>query len=416
MAGWQLGNLRIARPALIAQNCMDHGWTEEHENSFVAAAEFARAEINPTMAARMASGELSRALWRRCAAFGLFGLTLPKEQSQLGGDTLSAVRAWQGLGFGCLDAGWLMALGTHAWCVILPIAHFASAEQRARYLPALLGGEAIGAIAITETEHGSDVRAFATQAAAHGAGYVLRGAKAFITNAPAADLFLVFAATEPAGGYFGTSAFLVERSQPGVCVGPPLAKMGLRTSPMAEMTFDDVALDPGQLLGEAGAGQSLLRTALEWERGCLLAPAVGIMERLLAAASAYCMARHQFGRPIGEFEAVGHQLAEMKLRLECSRLLLEDFARRKDAGIKADAQAAMVKLHVSESWSFCAATALHLHGAYGYCADLEFERNWRDAVASTLYSGTSEMQRNAIAESLLTRQREHALRRQSVPA
>lgn len=389
---------------------MAHGWSEEQERGFAAAAEFARVEINPTLGARLDNGTLPRELWRRCGEFGWFGQTLPAEAGGVGNDVLTAVRAWQGLGYGCLDAGMLMALGTHAWCVTLPIYRFGNPQQRARFLAPLVRGEAIGAIAISESEHGSDAREFTTRAVARGAGFVLQGTKTFVTNAPAADLFLVFATTRPGGGYFGASAFLVERGSAGVRVGPPLAKMGLKTSPMAEVAFDEVALGPEHCLGEPGAGQALMRAALEWERGCLLAPAVGVMERLLAATASHCVARRQFGRPIIEFEAVGHQLAEMKLRLERARLFLEDFARRKDAGAKADVEAAMAKLEISERWNQCAATALHLHGAYGYCADLEFERTWRDAVASRIYSGTSEMQRNAIAESLLAEGRVRASR------
>lgn len=390
---------------------MEHGWSEEQERSFAAAAAFAREAINPTLEARQQTGALSRDLWRRCASFGLLGLLIPAEYGGLGGSALGAVRAMQGLGFGCLDHGWLMALNAHIWCVAQPLFLFGNDQQRARYLPPLVRGDWIGAIAVTETEHGSDTRRFQTVARPAANGFILQGAKTFITNAPCADLFLVFASTQPDADYFGASLFLVERQAPGVRVGPSMEKMGLKTSPMSEVFFEDVPLGPEQLLGEAGAGQALLHAAMEWERGGMLAPAVGVMERLLATTAAYCRERKQFGRPIGDFEAVAHQLAEMKLRLETSRLLLEHFAQRKDAGLPAFTEAVMTKLQISESWVHCAATALRLHGAYGYCTGLECERTWRDAIASTLYSGTSEIQRNLIAESLLTRSHEHPRQR-----
>lgn len=403
---------------------MVHGWKEEHEQSFAAAAAFGRERVNPSLEARARSGAWDKELWRAAAGMGLLGLALPTEYGGLGGEVLAASRALAGLGFGCRDNGWMLALGAHLWCVCAPLARLGSPGQRRRFLPDLIAGRGVGAIAITEPDHGSDATRFSTRARLTRAGWEIGGVKSFITNAPVATMFVVFADTgaesgEGGGGeggaaesggarppdLFAASAFLVARDSPGLRVGPPLAKAGLETSPTAEVVFDRVVAPREALLGEAGSGQTLLRAAMEWERGCLLAPAVGTMERLTAATVAYTRERRQFGRPILDFEAVAGQLAGMQMDGHAARLMQEHFAARKDAGLPAFAEAAMAKLQISEAWLRCAATALRLHGAAGYCRELEFEGQWRDAMASTIFSGASEMQRNLIAEGLLAAER-----------
>jgi len=377
---------------------MEFHWSEEQRQGYEQARRFAEQDLGSPP--EPGSGPW-RERWMRLASFGALGLTTPAAYGGLGLDTRAAVHVLEGLGRGSSDNGLLMALGAQLWSVALPLVTFGSEEQKRTWLPALGRGAAVGAFALTEPESGSDVFHLRTRALAEAGGFRLHGAKAFITNAPEADLFLVVAATAPEAGYFGLTAFLVRRELPGLEIGRSLQKMGLESSPMAELLLREVWVPAEAVLGEVGGGAAVLAHTLEWERGCLLAPALGTMDRLLELTTTHCRLRKQFGRPIVDFEAVAHRLAEMRLRLELSRLLLYHFAWMKDVGRGAATESSMVKLYVSESLRRVAELALHLHGAQGYLRELEFERDWRDAMASSLYSGTTEIQNNLIAESLL---------------
>jgi alkylation response protein AidB-like acyl-CoA dehydrogenase len=377
---------------------MEFGWNDEQQQGYESARRLGQ-ELGPPP--EPGTREAWRARWQRCADFGVQALNVPVAYCGLGLGVRSAVRALEGLGAGCGDNGLLMGLGAQVWSVHEPLREFGNQAQQQRWLPALARGGAIGAFALTEPGAGSDIFHLQTRAEADGDGYRLQGEKAFVTNAPVADLFLVIAATRPQGGYFGLTAFLLPRDSPGLEVGVELRKMGLESSPMAGVRLDGVWAPREAVLGEWNGGGAVVMHTLEWERGCLLVPALGTMDRLLQATTEYTRLRKQFGRPVIEFEAVGALLAEVRLRLELSRLLAYEFAWMKDQGLGAGLQASMVKLYLSESLRRTAEIALHLHGAYGYMRELEFERVWRDAMASSLYSGTTVMQQNLIAESLL---------------
>lgn len=379
---------------------MEFSWTDEQRQGHQQARLFAARELMPPLEAE-ASEPAWRERWRRCAGFGVQALVIPPSHGGLGLSARTAVHVLEGLGQGTADNGLLMALGAQLWSVGVPLVRFGSQEQQRTWLTALAQGTSLGAFALTEAEAGSDVFHLRTRAVAEAGGFRLQGTKAFVTNAPLADLFVVLAVTDASAGYFGLTAFLLRRGMEGVEIGPALHKMGLETSPMAELRLNDVWVPREAVLGEVGGGSALLQHTLEWERGCLLAPALGTMARLLEHSTLHTRERKQFGRPIIEFEAVAAQLAEMRLRLELSQLVAYRYAWLKDEGRPAAVEASMVKLYVSESLRRIAEMALHLHGAAGYCRELEYERTWRDAMASSLYSGTTEMQRNLIAESLL---------------
>jgi len=379
---------------------MEFSWSEEQRQGHEQARQFAERDLGAPPAAN-AAGAAWRERWQKCAAFGVQGLNIPEAYGGLGLSTRAAVHVLEGLGRGTSDNGLLMGLGAQAWSVVAPLVHFGTEAQKQLWLPPLAAGAAVGAFALSETESGSDAFRLHTRAQTDRGGYRLQGTKAFVTNAPVADLFLVFAVTNPQAGYFGVSAFLVRREIEGVSVGPPLAKMGLESSPMAEVHLDGAWVPREAVLGAEGGGGAILQHTLEWERGCLLAPALGTMARLLEQTTAHCRARKQFGRPIVEFEAVAALLAEMRLRLEISRLLIYEFAWLKDEDRPAAVEASMTKLYLSESLRRSCELAVHLHGASGYTCDHEYERDWRDAMASSIYSGTTEMQHNLIAESLL---------------
>jgi alkylation response protein AidB-like acyl-CoA dehydrogenase len=362
--------------------------------------EFAQRELGERLDARDHDGEFSRDAWRKCASIGLLGLPVPAEYGGAGADAVTVAAALEGLGYGCTDNGLIFALNAQMWACELPLATFASEEQRRRYLPGLCDGSLIAAHAMTEPGSGSDALALTTNAAETDRGWVLNGSKTFVTNATEADLFVVFAATDPSLGFAGISSFLVERSAPGLVIGRPLSKMGLRTSHLGEVFLSDCEVGPEAMIATRGAGMAIFNTAMRWERGLILAAAVGTMRRQLERCIDYAGERVQFGQPISAFQAVSHRVAEMRLRLETSRLMLYRMARLLDAGKATDLDAALTKLHLSESFVESSLAALQLHGGYGYMTEYGLERDVRDALAARIYSGTSEMQRTVIARHL----------------
>jgi hypothetical protein len=361
---------------------------------------FARRELSDDVRSRDARGEFSRELWRRCATFGIQGLPVPEAYGGSGEDALTTFLTLEALGYGCLDGGLTFSLNAQMWSIEMPILRFGREEQKRHYLPALCAGSLIGGHAMTEPNTGSDAFAMRTTATKRGDGYVLDGNKTFVSNAPVADFFLVFARTDPAKGAFGLSAFLVDRDTPGVTLGRELHKMGLRTSPMAEVVFEDCEVSADAMLGVPGAGMALFNHSMDWERGGILACAIGTMERQLERCIAYARERMQFGRPIGKFQAVAHRIVDMKLRLETARLLLRRLGWLRAAGKPTRIESAMVKMYLSECFLQSSLDAVQIFGGYGYMTEYELEREVRDAVGSRIYSGTSDIQRNIIAGGL----------------
>jgi len=282
----------------------------------------------------------------------------------------------------------------------MPILAFGTEDQKSRYLPGLCRGELIGAHGMSEPGSGSDAYSLRTRAERTPEGYVLNGSKTFVTNAPVSDLAVVFATLDPAKGMWGITAFVIETGTPGFRVGGALEKMGLRTSPMAELFLEDCRLPETARLGPEGAGARIFNHSMEWERSCILATQVGAMERQLEECVDYARQREQFGQPIGKFQSVANRIAEMKVRLETSRLLLYQVGWLKSAGKPATMQAALAKLYLSESFVQSSLDAIRIHGGYGYMSEFEVERDLRDAVGGTLYSGTSDIQRTIIARLL----------------
>jgi alkylation response protein AidB-like acyl-CoA dehydrogenase len=306
----------------------------------------------------------------------------------------------EGLGYGGRDQGLLFSINAHLWTNSLPILAYGSDEQRARYLPGLSSGQLIGANAASEPGAGSDVYSMKTVAERRDGGYVLNGAKTFVTNAPVADLFVAYATVDSRLGATGITAFIVERGTPGMIIGKKLEKMGLRTSPMAEVVFEDCRVPETQRLGREGRGVEVFESSMEWERGCILASCLGVMRRQVETCIQYARDRKQFGVRIGKFQSVANRIVEMKLRLETARPLVYRIGWLKDKKRRARMEAAMAKLYVSECFVQSSLDAVQTFGGYGYMTEQEIERDVRDAVASRLYSGTSDIQRNIIASCL----------------
>ena len=374
--------------------------TEEQLKLQKAAAAFARESLTSNMIARDRESHFDREAWRRCADFGVLGMPIPQEYGGLGLGLTELLAVMEGLGRGTRDQGLLFSLNAHLWTNPIPILLYGTAEQRQKYLPPLCDGTLIGANAASEPDSGSDVFSMRTRATRDGDFYVLNGSKTFVSNAPIADLFVAYATVNPALGSMGITGFIIERDTPGLTVSPHLEKMGLRTSPMAEVIFDNCRIPVSQRLGREGRGVAVFECSMEWERGCILASCLGVMERQLEDCVAHARARKQFGKSIGKFQSVANRLVDMRVRIDTCRPLIYRIGVLKDRGLDATTEAAIAKLYVSESYVKSCLDAVQIFGGYGYMTEQQVERDLRDSVSSTLYSGTSEIQRNIIAKGL----------------
>lgn len=380
---------------------MDFAWTAEQSSRHKEIVEFARSELGGAdLCERDRNGTFPRDDWDRCARFGVLGLSVPQEYGGSRVDLLTAMIVMEGLGYGCADNGLTFALNTQLWTVQQPIVRFGTEAQKRKYLPDLCGGRLLGAHALTEPEAGSDAFSLRMRAEKRGGGYVLNGVKRYVTLGPIADLALVFAATRPDAGKWGISAFLVERETAGYRAGEVQEKMGLRTAPFGDIVLEDCFVPEANRLGPEGAGVSISSHSLEIERCCILASQLGAMERQLEASIAHAKSREQFGRPIGDFQSVSNRIADMKLRLETSRLLLHKVAWLKEADRPAMMEAALLKLHLSECFVASGLDAVRIHGGSGYSSETGVERDLRDAIGGVLYAGTSDIQRNIVAKLL----------------
>lgn len=383
---------------------MDLSWSDEQITYKKNVIAFAQKQLTCDISERDAALQFSRDDWQKCAEFGIQGLAAPKAQ---GGykeniDILTATLAMEGLGYGCKDNGLPFSLNAQMWTVQLPIAEFGTVEQKNKYLTKLTSGEWIGCHALTEKNAGSDVFAMETTAEKVDGGYVINGSKRLITLGPIADVALIFCATNPKLGKWGISGFLVERGTKGFHQSANKAKMGLRTVPIGDLTFDNCFVPDENRLGAEGAGWSITTSSLEYDRSGILGSQLGAMERQLEETLTFVKTRKQYGKSISEFQSVSNRIANMKLRLETSRLLLYKVAWLKSIGESAMMESALLKLHLSESFVESSMDAIRSHGGSGYLSENEIERNLRDAMGGVIYAGTSDIQRNIIA-NLLTR-------------
>ena len=378
---------------------MDFELNEQQQRLHASAVEFART-LNDDMRARDRAELFDRSLWDRCARFGVLGMPIPEQYGGLGLGLTELIAVMEGLGYGTRDQGLLFSLNAHLWTNSIPILKYGTPAQRDRYLPGLSNGTLIGANGASEPDAGSDIFAMRTRADRREDGYILTGTKMFVTNAPVADLIVAYATIDPALGPMGVTAFIVERDRPGVSIGRHLEKMGLRTSPMAEVIFDQCVVPLENRLGREGRGVEVFECSMEWERGCILASCLGAMRRQLEHCIAHARSRRQFGKPIAKFQAVSSRLVDMKVRLDTCRPLVYRLGWLKDHDRPAMLEAAVAKLHVSDCLVRSSLDAIQIFGGYGYMTEQQVERDLRDAVGSTLYSGTSEIQRNIIASQL----------------
>jgi butyryl-CoA dehydrogenase len=363
------------------------------------ARELAAREIAPAAAEIDRSHTFPRQIFTRLGELGLLGIMLPEKFGGAGSGALSYAVALEEIARGCASTA--VAMSVQSSLVAAPILNEGDDAQRARWLPDLAAGKAIGCFALSEPEAGSDAKAQRTRAVRDGDRWVLNGTKNFITNGPVADLAIVLANTDPAKGSRGITAFLVPTKTPGLSFGPPDDKLGIRGAPSAQLFLADCAVGDDARLGPEGDGFKIALRTLDGGRIGIAAQALGIARAAFEDAVRYARERKTFGQPIAEHQAIQFKLADMRTEIEAARMLLWRAATKKDAGGAYSTDAAMAKLFASEVANRAAKEAVQIFGGYGYLRDFPAERHFRDAKITEIYEGTSEIQRLVIASALL---------------
>ncbi len=378
---------------------MDFHLSEEQQMVIEMVRNFTEKEVKPVASKMDASSGFPHQLVKKLAEMGLMGAFIPTEYGGSGMDLLTYILAMEEISKAWASLGVIMTVNNSLACD--PIFRFGNEAQKEKYLTPLAQGALLGCYALTEPGAGSDAGAIATQAKHEGSDYILNGTKLFITNGKHADVAIVYAVTEPAKGKKGISAFIVEKSFPGFIVGKIEDKMGLRGSDTAELIFQGCRVPAENLLGVKNEGFKIALSTLDGGRIGIAAQALGIAQGCLEAATAYAKERKQFGQTIGSYQAIQWMLADMKTEIDAARLLTHRAAWHRQRGEPVTAMAAQAKLYSSEMANRAAYKAVQIFGGYGFIKDFPVERFYRDARITTLYEGTSEIQRMVIARHLL---------------
>jgi alkylation response protein AidB-like acyl-CoA dehydrogenase len=336
--------------------------------------------------------------WKKCRAICAMGVTTPTDFGGRGQTLNEFVATMEGLGYGCRRMGLLTAIGAHVFGVVEPLCVAGTDEQKKKFLRKLATGEWVGAHSVTEPQAGSDLMSFTTTATLKGDYYVINGKKRYTTCGAGADLHVVYAKMDDPARY-RLSCFIIEPGTPGMTVRP-LPAVGLAGSGLSEVTYDDVKVPAGNMIGKPGAGAMLFQGSIERERACIFGAALGSMNRELELAIAYANERVVAGKPIAGHQAISHRIADMKVRLEASRLLLYQVTSLKSANKRAPLEAAIAKLFVSESFVQNSLDLIRIHGGNGFVNEGGVESFLRDSLGGIIYSGTNDIQRNIIAAGL----------------
>jgi len=377
---------------------MDFSLTEEQLMFKEQVLKFARKELVGRVQEFDLKAQFDWESWKKLGEFGLLGLHFPEELGGSAADVLTSVLAAEALGEAGVAGGLTLSLGAHTYLCADTIFSHGSDAQRLKYIPKLASGELVGCMGLTEPSAGSDVASLRTRAQRKGDQWILNGSKMFITNGAIADVAVVYAKTDPSAGHSGISAFIVEKGTPGFSVSRSLNKMGVRTSPTSELVFQDCAIPEENLLGQQGNGFMMAMQTVEWDRSALLAPFLGAVSFLIQRCGRYAQEREQFGRPIAQFQAVKHKLADLKIFLEAARPLVYRIAWCKDQGRPLNhLEAAIAKLFIGD-WSLGPTNdAMLILGGYGYCQEYDVERVFRDSRLAPIGGGTSDVQKVIIS-------------------
>lgn len=379
---------------------MNFSFTEEQLMFREQVLKFAKKEIAPSAREFDLKGEFDYESFRKLGEFGILGLHFPEELGGSGADVVTTVIAAEAIGEAGVDGGLSLSYGAHTFLCADTIFRHGTDEQKKKYVPKLAKGEWIGCMGLTEPSAGSDVAALKTRAIKKGDKYVLNGSKAFITNAPIADVAVVYARTSTEGErHDGISAFIIEKGTKGFSAGEKLHKFGMRTSYTSDLIFEDCVIPAENLLGEEGNGFSMAMQTVEWDRSTIIAPIVGGCIFALKRSCEYSKQRVQFGRAVSEFQAVKHKIADIKIFLEASRPLVYRIAWCKDQGQPINhLEAAITKLFLGD-WSLVPIdNAFVIHGSYGYCHEYDIEKLYRDSRLLPVAGGTSEIQKLIISK------------------
>ncbi|OLO42249.1 acyl-CoA dehydrogenase [Alkalihalophilus pseudofirmus] len=378
---------------------MNFQLTEEQEMLRKMIRDFAENEVAPTAEERDEEERFDRAIFDKMAELGITGIPFPEEYGGIGADYVSYAIAVEELSRVCASTG--VTLSAHVSLCSWPIYKFGTEEQKQKYLRALAEGRSIGAYGLTEPGAGSDVASMKTTAKEDGDHYVLNGSKIFITNGGVADIYVVFAVTDADKKHKGITAFIVESDMPGFSVGKKEKKLGIRSSPTAEIIFEDLRVPKENILGKEGEGFKVAMMTLDGGRNGIAAQALGIAQGALDAAIGYAKERKQFGKTIGAQQGIGFKLADMATKIEAARLLTYQAAWKKSEGIPNGQEAAMSKLFAGDTAMEVTVEAVQVFGGYGYTKDYPVERYMRDAKITQIYEGTQEIQRLVISKMLL---------------
>jgi alkylation response protein AidB-like acyl-CoA dehydrogenase len=383
--------MNIERPALTILS--------EEENMFRdMVRQFAEEQITPMVMDMDRAAKMDASLIETLFELGLMGIEIPEEHGGVGASFFTSVLVVEELSR--IDPSVAVLVDVQNTLVDTCIKRYGSDDQKERYLPRL-ATDTVGAYALSEAGSGSDAFALATRATRDGDDWILEGTKLWITNGDEAGIFIVFANADPDSGYKGITAFLVERGFDGFSVGKKEDKLGIRASSTVELSFSGCRVPAANVVGEVGRGYKIAIEQLNEGRIGIGAQMVGLAQGALDHTIRYVQEREQFGRPIGQFQGVQFQLAEMRTELEAARLLVYNAARLKEAGRPFLEAAAMAKLHASETAQRIASTCVDLYGGYGFSKEYPVEKLYRDSKVGTIYEGTSNMQKQTIAKLML---------------
>lgn len=377
--------------------------SDEHKMLRDAARDFAQKEIAPVSAEHDESGEFPHATIKKMGELGFMGIEVPESYGGAGMDTLAYVLALEEISRVDASHGVIMSVNNSLYCH--GILKFGTEEQKKKFITPIASGKAIGAYSLTEPQSGSDAGTMKSRATREGDFYVLNGRKSWVTSGPVADYFVVFMMTDPEKKQKGVSAFLVEGKTPGLIRGKKEPKLGIRASATSELILENCRIPAENRLGAEGEGFKIAMTVLDAGRIGIATQALGIAEAAYEAARQYAGEREAFGQPIGAFQGTGFKLADMKTRIEASRLLIYNAAIAKEQSKQSHGryslEASMAKLFASETAMFVTHQAVQIHGGMGYSKELPVERYFRDAKITEIYEGTSEIQRLVISRSEL---------------
>jgi acyl-CoA dehydrogenase len=376
---------------------MNLRFTEEQDMMRKMVRDFAQSEIAPFVE-KMEEGEFPKEILRKMGELGLMGIPVPEQYGGSEMDFVSYIIAIHEISKVSATVG--VILSVHTSVGTNPILYFGTEEQKQKYVPKLAAGEYLGAFCLTEPSAGSDAGSLKARAVKKDDHYVLNGSKVFITNGGEADVYIVFASTNPELGTKGVSAFIVEKDTPGFIVGKDEHKMGLYGSRTVQLTFEDMKVPAENLLGQEGEGFKIAMSNLDSGRIGIAAQALGIAEAALEAATDYAKERQQFGKPIAAQQGIGFKLADMATSVEAAKLLIYRAAQLRNEGQRCGLEASMAKLFASRTAVEVSTEAIQVFGGYGYTKDYPVERYFRDAKVTEIYEGTSEIQKIVISKQL----------------